>query len=97
MQNSKNVVKMPSTSTLKRSFQTDIKKVLITLPVNFNIEETKRIQISLIMSNDLTFDYFYDYLPNVDINCYIQFAAQQYTHECSKVASSQSVDSASKK
>ena len=81
MQNTNKVAKMPSTSTSKRDFQNDIIKVRITLPVNFDISESPKIVIALFpkIGSDCI-NFVFDYLPNVDINCYIQFAIQQFQH-----------------
>lgn len=64
------------TSTQNRNFANDINFVKIILPVNSNVN---KICFNVYpVGSDKFISYAFDYLPNVDINQYMQFLVNLY-------------------
>lgn len=69
------------TSSVNPNFATDVIDVSFTLPVN---SESKQIKIDLFLNRDVNgcnlFNYDFDYLPNVDVNAYLQYVVNLYNN-----------------
>lgn len=74
-------VKTPSTPIQKPNFAADVVDVNISLPVN---QPSKKIKFDVLLNRDINgfnlCTYDLDYLPNVDINQYLQYVVNLYNN-----------------
>lgn len=71
----------PSKPILKRDFGSEVQNVKFTLPVN---SPSKKVRIELLLCGDYpdvsSYYYDFDYLPNVDVNQYLQYVVSLYNN-----------------